>query len=67
MNSIKTLMLAGVAGMSLTLGACTQPTGAPLVQSGSSDGPTAAPQSSYNVTTHPQFDFSGADGGAGSQ
>jgi hypothetical protein len=67
MNSMKTLMLAGVAGMCLALGACTQPSFAPSVQSGSSDVETLTPQSSYNVTTHPQFDFSGSDGGAGTQ
>ncbi len=62
MNSMKTLMLAGVAGMCLALGACSPPPVAGTVQSGSSD---VSPQSSYNVTTHPQFDFSGADGGSG--
>ena len=65
MNSIKTLMLAGAAGLCLALGACSQPQVAGTVQSGSSDIETLSPQSSHNVTTHPQFDFSGSDGGSG--
>ena len=64
MNSIKTLMLAGVAGLCLALGACSQPPVAGSVQSGSSDVETLSP---HNVTTHPQLDFSGADGGSGNQ
>ena len=63
MNSIKTLVLAGVSGLCLALGACSQPP-AGSVQSGSSD---VSPQNPDNVTTHPQFDFSGADGGSGTQ
>jgi hypothetical protein len=64
MNSMKTFMLVGAAGFCLALGACTQPTAPGSVQSGSSD---VSPQAAYNVTTHPQFDFPGYDGGAGNQ
>jgi hypothetical protein len=64
--TMKNLMLAGVAGLCLALGACTQPpVAAPMVQSGSSD--IESPQNPYNVSSHPQFDFQGADGGAGTQ
>jgi hypothetical protein len=78
MNTIKTLMLAGAAALSLGVGAAMAQEGgisvpaiqvttpAPaIVQSGSSDVETVAPlspSSPYNVTTHPQFDFSGAGG-----
>jgi hypothetical protein len=67
MNSMKTLTFAGVAGLCLALGACTPPPVTGSVQSGSSDVETLTPHGSYNVTTHPQFDFSGSDGGSGNE
>ena len=67
MNSFKPLMLAGAVGLCVAVGACTPPSVGTAVQSGSSDVETLSPQSSYNVTSHPQFDFSGSDGGAGNQ
>jgi hypothetical protein len=65
MNSTKTLMLAGIAGLCLVLGACSQPSVTGSVLSGSSDVGTTTSLNPYNVTTQPQFDFSGADGGSG--
>jgi hypothetical protein len=62
--TMNSMMLAGVAGLCLVLSACSQPPVAGSVQSGSSDVETLSP---HNVTTHPQLDFSGADGGSGNQ
>jgi hypothetical protein len=82
MNTMKTLMLAGVGALSLGVGAAMAQEGglsvpagglyrapqtltkqAPrtnTVQSGSSDIDVPGSQNPYNVTTHPQFDFSGS-------
>jgi hypothetical protein len=65
MNSIKTLVLTGVTGLCLAVGACSQPPAAAQVQSGSADVGTTSSLSPYNVTTQPQYNFSGADGGSG--